>query len=378
MFGSATLEIAIGIIFVFILVSTICTAIREGIESWLKTRAAYLEHGIRQLLNDKEGTGLAKDLYNHPMIFGLFNGPYKSGSKKDDPAILARGKNLPSYIPSKNFAIALMDIAARGPASGADSTDAGAPIVSLDAIRNNLNNFKNPQIRWALQHAVDTAQGDMNKLQANIEAWFNSSMDRVSGWYKRSTQWILFVIAMFVAVGLNINCIKIANYLSHDEAARKIIIEKAGAAAKDSTTVNKNYTDAKADLQQLDLPMGWGDGCKSAWLNETDNNSWNNIWGPLLGWLIIAFAATLGAPFWFDMMNKVMTLRSTIKPAEATAAAAPAGAPATPQVVYITGQPGGGQATADTTEDHDGCSTGAALTTITSDEDLPEAKGGVA
>lgn len=42
MFGSQILEVAIGIIFVFLLVSIICSAIREGIKAWLKTRAAFL------------------------------------------------------------------------------------------------------------------------------------------------------------------------------------------------------------------------------------------------------------------------------------------------------------------------------------------------
>ena len=63
MFGSGILEVAIGVIFVFLLVSIICSAIREGIEAWLKTRAAYLEHGIRELLHDLGGGGLAALLH---------------------------------------------------------------------------------------------------------------------------------------------------------------------------------------------------------------------------------------------------------------------------------------------------------------------------
>src|SRR3954463_7293047 len=110
MFGSNILEIAIGLIMMFILVSTICTAIREGIEAWLKTRAAYLEQGIRQLLNDKNGTGLARNLYEHPLINGLYNDGYTPGADKGTPSLFAAGRNLPSYITSKNFALALIDI----------------------------------------------------------------------------------------------------------------------------------------------------------------------------------------------------------------------------------------------------------------------------
>ena len=34
------------------------------------------------------------------------------------------------------------------------------------------------------------------------------------------------------------------------------------------------------------------------------------------GWLMTAFAVMLGAPFWFDMLNKFMVIRSTVKPRE--------------------------------------------------------------
>src|SRR4051794_5082858 len=113
MFGSEILEVAIGIVFVFVLVSTLASAIREGIEAWLKTRASYLEFGIRELLQDREGTGLCSELFNHPLIQNLFQGEYvpRPASKKP----LKGGGSLPSYIPSRNFAVAILDVAARGP-----------------------------------------------------------------------------------------------------------------------------------------------------------------------------------------------------------------------------------------------------------------------
>jgi len=95
MFGSNILEVVIGIIFIYILVSTICTAVREGIESFLKTRAAYLEQGIRQLLTkDGQANQLVRDLFSHPLIFGLFHGDYTPGENSGAPKMLAPGKNL--------------------------------------------------------------------------------------------------------------------------------------------------------------------------------------------------------------------------------------------------------------------------------------------
>src|SRR3954470_15859031 len=99
MFGSAILEVAIGIIFLYLLVSIVCSAVREGIEGWFKSRAAYLEYGIRELLHDRQGQDLASHFFNHPLIFGLFSDEYKPG-RPYKPGILASGSNLPSYIPS--------------------------------------------------------------------------------------------------------------------------------------------------------------------------------------------------------------------------------------------------------------------------------------
>src|SRR5262245_45439955 len=112
MFGSAILEVAIGLIFIYLLVSVTCSAVRETVEALLKTRAAYLEYGIRRILHDPEAQGIAKSLYNHPLVFALFTGEYKPIASDKRWQIF--GRNLPSYIPAKNFALALMDLAARG------------------------------------------------------------------------------------------------------------------------------------------------------------------------------------------------------------------------------------------------------------------------
>jgi len=316
MFGSGTIEIIIGIIFVFILVSTICAAIREGIEAKLKTRAAYLEQGIRQLLNDPDGTGLAKSLYGHPLVASLFNLSYKPGKNNKAPDLLASGYDLPSYIPSKNFARALMDIAARGTDANAGDPAKGAPVISLENIRANAALIENRHVQQALLNAVDMAQGDLNQAQANIEDWFNSSMDRVSGWYKRSTQWIIFWIGLSVAVFLNINTLTIINYLSKNDTARKVIVERAATLSDNEKTDSLNYAKAQSELEALKLPIGWPNGIRSAMMNNATPDFWNSFLGPLLGWLITGLAATIGAPYWFDLLNKVMVIRSTVKPRE--------------------------------------------------------------
>lgn len=318
MFGSVILDVAIGIIFVYILISLICSAIRESIEAFLKTRAAYLERGIRELLNDRKAENIAKAFFEHPMISGLYASEYTPGKDTKTPGVLDSGKNLPSYIPSRNFALALIDIAARGARNNAATSGANAPVISIESIRSNILNIQNQQVQRALLTALDNAQGDLDRLRGNLEDWFNSSMDRVSGWYKRSTQWILFWVGLMVAIVLNVNTITIADYLFRNEDQRKLIVAEAERATQDTAFLRQGFAEARGELAKLKLPMGWESGLITP--NCKCNDGWATFWNciaiPILGWLLTALAASLGAPFWFDLLNKVMVIRATVKPAE--------------------------------------------------------------
>jgi hypothetical protein len=390
MFGSEILDVTIGTIFIYIVVSMICSAIREGIEALLKTRAAYLERGICELLHDRQAAGIVKSLYNHPLIYGLFSGEYNPTPVKRS-SIFARGGNLPSYIPARNFALALMDLAARGPETDAVSSHPNAPTISLENIRMNVGNLKNEPVQRLLLAAIDAAQGDVNTLRKSIEDWYNSSMDRISGWYKRSTQWILFGIGIVVAVAVNVNSITIPDYLYRNNAARAAMVARAQNAAADSAFLNRNYDEVNMELNSINLPIGWtaGWGAPRRSGEPAAQGTWNNVVAPILGWLLTAFAASMGAPFWFDVLNKVMVIRSTVKPHEQSpggasgdqqpqltgtlqmrspAAAAASAAP--------TPGPGSSPTSRDDQSSVDAC--GIAVVNATSDEELPAAEGGVA
>jgi hypothetical protein len=321
MFGSAVLEVAIGILFIYLLVSVICSAVREGIEARVKPRAAYLEHGIRELLHDHTGTGIAAAVYNHPLIYSLYSDGYTPGPDAARPGILARGGELPSYIPASHFALALMDIAVRGPVADPASSGGDAPVVTLASVRAGVDNIGNPAIQRVLLSAIDAAQGDMNRAQANIAGWFNGSMERVSGWYKRSTQWVIFWIALVTCVALNVNTITIADFLYRNESARTALVAQAENVRAAGGADELQYRDARRMLDATGLPLGWsaGWGAPRRPGEPGYGGVWNTVFGPVLGLLLTALAATLGAPFWFDVLNKVMVIRSTVKPYEKSA-----------------------------------------------------------
>jgi hypothetical protein len=393
MFGSGVLEVAIGLIFVFLLFSTICAAIREGIETITKTRAAYLERGLRELLHDKEGIGLAKEFYEHPLIYSLYTANrYVPGPSQKKPGLCPRGGTLPSYIPAKNFAAAMIDIAARGSLPNLrDGTQAPDPALfsnalTADALRAGIAKMENKRVARALLSSLDLAQDDLNKARLNLESWYDASMDRVSGWYKRSTQIIVFLVALFMAGVLNVDAIGIANFLQHNDHARLAIVNKASAAVATGAPRQEGER-ASAVLDTLDLPIGW----PADFAFPSDWYKWDRFTQGVLvfaGWMLTALAATLGAPFWFDTLNRIMVIRSTVKPYEKSGsegsedrqdAAQPvapfpmmqqAAAPAPPV------QAAGATAAASDSESAiDGCDL--ANAPVTPDEDLPPAYGGV-
>ena len=326
MFGSEVIDVAIGLILVYLLLSLFATAVREGLESVFKTRAVFLEAGIRELLDDRDGRGLAREFYEHPIIFSLYRGPYDEGAEvaraKDGakPRERVTGANLPTYIPSQSFATALVDLVVRGPASTAESELQRAP-VTLDALRARIDLLPSAHVRRALLIAIDDAKGDLDVARGNIEGWFNASMQRVSGWYRRRTHYWLLLIGVLSTLALNVNSITIAQHLARSKAARELVVGRAEALTAESAGAARTATPATppadvdaaranlqarlAALESLNLPLGWDrlppmSGAPVSWFMQQ-----------LVGLLLTTLAISLGAPFWFDALNKVMTVRTT-------------------------------------------------------------------
>ena len=316
--GAAAFDVAIGLIFVFLVISLLCSAINELIEAWLKHRAVDLERGIRELLDDADGTGFAKRLYEHPLISAMFVGKY-------DPASTT---NLPSYIPSRTFALALMDLvmpAAAGVRSGATgaSPDPAAKPAAAAPLRAAVEKVGNDHVRQALLTLVDSAGDDVAQARANIETWFNAGMDRVSGWYKRRKQKIIVTIGLLVAIVMNVSAVTVAKTLWSNQTLRESLAAAAEkyVKAQDPELANKAPKDQlrtqMAELQSLGLPLGWTwerDDPRS--IKERDPGIWLER---LFGWLLTGCAVSLGAPFWFDLLNKFVVVRSTVKPFEKSA-----------------------------------------------------------
>ena len=383
MFGSFILDVAVGMVFIYLLLSLVASGVNEILASIVQSRAANLERGLRSLLSgDSSAAGtltLVDNLYNHGLIRGLYPDP-KMDLRQRDPAgkileaeaklvnlsrldklrlwlqkrvgmapslAIADIQNpllLPSYIPARTFALAMIDILNK------DKFNDKTVIQNIeDFLRSHHQQFaKNKAVEALLTLLIDAkndAKEDYQKLQkfqTNLENWYNDAMDRVSGWYKRYTQKVLLIVGLVIAIVFNVNSVSIVHLLWVDRDLRDGMVSAAtdylkshqnGPVDTNGTSDSSSQTiSAKALVARMEssvkavnevtnkymLPVGWRHSrCDYLvwWKNNTLDMALNAL-VVLAGWLITAGALSLGASFWFDMLNKIMIVRNTVKPQE--------------------------------------------------------------
>lgn len=277
MFGSTILDLAVGLIFTFLMISLVTSAATEAVASAFKWRAATLLDGVKKLMNDPNFTGLARSLYNNAFVNARADGTAQTEAKLGAK---------PSYIDPTQFANALIDITALG-----QSTD----IATMQA--QIAKNVPNEQLRTMLNGIAARAGGNVNRVRDEIAAWFDGGMKRVAGVYKRQTQIWAFVIALILAAALNIDTIKIANTLWQ----QPMITKSIGPPTSGQTAIDAVNQFEK--LSTLGLPFGWNDKARTDFLGGLN---WLFV---ICGWLITAIATLFGAPFWFDSLQKFVQLR---------------------------------------------------------------------
>jgi len=238
-----------------------------------------------------------------------------------NPLLVGTPTGLPSYVPARDFATALLGVLAEG----AD------PTTAFTQTKGVINDLPNGDLKKTLLSFIDTGADDINKLRTCIENWFDDAMERVGGIYKRFTQYVMLALGLIVAIGLNVDSIHVAKTLWEQPTLAKAIADQAtkyleeegkrcagaqtgaanGTTALDANCLQQSLSTTRDLVDKQTLPIGRKPG--EAFFG------WNV--GTLFGWLITAFAISLGAQFWFDLLIKFTNLRAAgPKPERADAA----------------------------------------------------------
>jgi hypothetical protein len=303
-FDSSVLQGAIALVLVYLIFSLFCSAIQEWIARLLALRASGLRQGIDDLLADRTTAALADAFHGHalievlkppraPLLRSIFGGGEKA--------------KYPSYISAQTFALAVMDLTmtVRPPAPGQGGS------ASLNTSIKDRSEAAPPAVLKVLLQDVGP---DVDAVRQRLAQWFDDSMERVSGWYKRRVQVTLIVIATAVTVLLNVDTIHIAKRLAGEPLLRQALVKQAEAVVEANRGAKPDslqivLKDQMAKLEGAGLTFGWGHCSPLA--TTPAGAACPPAPNKLLGLFLTVIALSLGAPFWFDLLNKLVNLRQT-------------------------------------------------------------------
>jgi hypothetical protein len=358
MSGFPILDLVAGMIFIYFMLSIICSSAVEIILSVRKLRARMLEKWLYRIFDKKvviggETVSLGQAIMDHCSV----------------TALSPKGRST-AYIHAKDFTSALLEKITYDPDKPTSiAKDLDTFINHIESSPSLSNELKRVFLGYA-NEVKDTyrtagakAVGELEMFRGKIENWFDSSMERVGGAFKHKyMRFWTFIVATTVSILMNADSIAVAKYLYNNPEARAKLSDQAFVAVKDSSLqrsldklkqsqafnatdsvsleqIEANIKDRVADIRtaenslQDDLPLGWNDRV----FNDTSGrfSGWL-VLGKILGLAATILAIMMGSPFWFDVLNKVSNLRgSGKKPAEAVTVS-PAALPAAPAAPPIT------------------------------------------
>jgi hypothetical protein len=241
-------------------------------------------------------------------------------------------RSLPSYIPAQSFAEAIIDMVVPDKSG---QTNMGVIQHYLGQLPDSM-----APLKGSLQSLATNAGDDVGRFRTSVEQWYDNHMDRVSGWYKRRAALITTLAGAVLVLLLNINTITIGHALYGDSAVRSAVSTAAAknpqcpASETEAACLSSLETEVSA-AAQAGLPLGWGTvpacavkGVHCGWLaqrgitNPQGGSPWQVIL-VLIGFLMTIVALTPGAQFWFGLLVKLNSLRSSGPPPATPAASGP-------------------------------------------------------
>lgn len=294
MFGSLIIDTFLGLVLTYSLLSLCCMTINEWFAACFQLRAETLKKGLSSMIDDPS---LVTKIYNHPIVFGLWQSSEKkkivsqgdmpleqvAATVSHDLQQYCRTEMLrpPSYIPPKQLVASIIDLIRSVKSDNGDTTE---------DLREGIQKLGNGPFKYALLSMLDDANGNVDQFRDKLECWFDDGMDRISGWYRRHMQWVAFGVGFAVTIACNADTFQIINGFYRDAALRGTTINVVAAYSTSAGSL---------DVSNVVFPMGWTTPLPT------------NCWGwtiKALGWLMTSVALSLGASFWFDVLNKVVRL----------------------------------------------------------------------
>ncbi|UKB80738.1 hypothetical protein [Chryseobacterium sp. MEBOG07] len=309
------IELAIGLVFVYLLLSIFAMTVMEMISTFFRMRGEMLKSTIEKMLFDKsKNPEKINEFYEQPLI--LFLGDDVSTSSYLDQLLSKKYKKLPSYLKKEDFYAILLSFI-----NDKQFSD------SLEEIQKKIEQASfSENTKSHLLFLLKKSAGNITDFKQEIIHWFDECMERANTWYSRRVQYILLVLGFVIAFAVNGDTLRMIDKLNSDEKLRKELVESAAeyvkknpeikGRPKDSLSIpvkiEKEYNTLLSESHNL---LGW-EKAKPGQVKENDKSNVEDIFFRILGFLLTAFAISLGSNFWFDMLKKLLNIRTLGKPTQ--------------------------------------------------------------
>src|SRR4051812_38076715 len=212
MFGSQSLELVIGLSFIFFVLASATSSIVEVVSALMQKRANDLERTLKHMLGDKPAGAPATPTVPASVVdTAVFEGLRLGTPRGVWP--IRWGEVKPSYMSAKAFADAVGEIIAktREATGNAEQLYAALPAG----------------LQKRLEPILKQAGADSTQIKAELESWFDDTMGRLEGAYKRWAQVLLFLIGLAIVIAANASAYRMAASLYSDPAVRSAVTEAA-------------------------------------------------------------------------------------------------------------------------------------------------------
>jgi hypothetical protein len=317
---STVVEVAIGLITIYLALSLLVSEIQELLATVLEWRARNLKVAIVNLLAgdpaSKKGSTLVKSLYENPLIQSL-------NQQAAWRAKLIRSEG-PSYLPSNVFAAALLFVLSQPHCLELTlKEDLEQITLKLEQAKSNQRLPKDlvDNLYFLLvnaQSSLKEGEDLWQKFKEEISTWFDQSMERASGVYTRNARGVSLLIGFVLAFVINADSIYIVQELSQDRVLQSSLLNIANQVVVDNTscfTTNTAQEECVNNLRQQVDTLLTDTGVATLPLGRSGvfpgNLFLDLSWQKIVGWMLTAVALSRGAAFWFDILTKAIGFRNT-------------------------------------------------------------------
>lgn len=359
------IDVAIGLALMFFILSTLGSVLAEFVAAHQKWRHKLLRATVTRLL-EPEST---QQFWTHSLILPLFiRTPRSIVAAKMATAAPASaaapqakpGKNTHSHFPAKSkwttavrqritkmirpFRVQTADSPAY-----LEATHFASVVLDLATGQGAIGRMPSTTAAWeySIRTYIPAKPGENNDLQDRLLAllrqvppdvtdfraafkeaiakWYDTAMLRASGEYRRQLQKALFFIGCILAVVFNGDALRVTTVLYQSPTLRAQVAQQAETMVQANTPTTSVDPDLKIqlkenigqlrDLTKVGFPIGWAPVWRDNFIYKSDDPAAAPglvaYFAKIAGLFASALAVCLGAPFWFDLLGRLVKLRSS-------------------------------------------------------------------